>query len=143
MWHCHFSKCFGDSSFLLMGFRVTFSLRDRKQPQSARCLQFGQSSMSWEQRVDPLRFFYCSVAKGLKSITLSSYQPEVVKNKSELMSSWVNGKRLPLNWSLALQHRRGLPCKASTVLHHRSVVLFLKTNNLIKSKKAVQRAGRT
>lgn len=99
--------------------------------------------MSWEQRVDPLRFFYCSVAKGLKSITLSSYQPEVVKNKSELMSSWVNGKRLPLNWSLALQHRRGLPCKASTVLHHRSVVLFLKTNNLIKSKKAVQRAGRT
>lgn len=59
------------------------------------------------------------------------------------MSSWVNGKRLPLiNWSLALQHRIGLPCKASTVLHHRSVALSAKTNNLIKSKKAVQRAGR-
>lgn len=33
-----------------------------------------------------------------------------------------------LNWSLALQHRRGLQCKASTVLHHRSIVLFPKTN---------------
>lgn len=81
-------------------FRVTFSLRERKLPQSARCLQFGKSSTSWEQRVDPGRFLYCSVAKrsypqAVKSTSLSSYQPEVVK-KPEFMSSWLNGKRVPL-----------------------------------------------
>lgn len=39
-----------------MGFMVTFSLRDRRLPQSDRCLQFGQSSVCWEETVDPGRF---------------------------------------------------------------------------------------
>lgn len=77
-----------------MGFTVAFSLRDRKLPQPARCLQFGQSSMCWEEAVDPSRFLSCAVVE--RFYPLSHNQPEAVKNKPELVGSWVNGKRLPL-----------------------------------------------
>jgi len=85
-----------------MGFTVSVSPRDRKLPQSARCLQFGQSSMCWEETVGPVSFLSYAVVE--RSYPLGHSQPEAVKNEPELVTSWVNGKRLPLilNWSLAL-----------------------------------------
>lgn len=86
MWHCHFSKCFGVSNFII-GFTVTFSLRDRKLPHSL----LGACSLVRVVRAEgnqciPAGFFFVQCC-GEEVSPLGYNQPKAIQIKSELVKS--------------------------------------------------------